>query len=241
MSPYAKTEEVAKEVSDVKKTIDDKVAETAKSIEALKGEVEKKVSDLEEEQTQRLQKVASKTVSLQEIDNVNLDGLTQTNGKYDLGSGSGGADKEVMFAYLSLTQSSNLSSNDHIEFDSVSFQKGSGITLATGSGQANGIFTLPADKYFKITCVEAVNFSGSNGQSLFTVYNDTDDLDIGMSGYALPYTNVQNATYPNMAVAYISTTGGAKDVYIKFISNANVTGIVGFGDSISNYITIEEI
>jgi len=89
-SPYAKTTEVTKEVSDVKKVIDEKVATTAKAIETLKADVEKKVEDLEDEQMQRLQKVASKTVSLTELDDVNLNGLTQTNGKYDLGSGGGG-------------------------------------------------------------------------------------------------------------------------------------------------------
>jgi hypothetical protein len=36
-------------------------------------------------------KIASKTVSLSELDDVNLSGLTQTNGKYNLGSGGGGS------------------------------------------------------------------------------------------------------------------------------------------------------
>ncbi len=41
------------------------------------------------EQIIRLSRQASKTPSLVELDDVNLDGLTKTNGKYNLGSGSG--------------------------------------------------------------------------------------------------------------------------------------------------------
>jgi hypothetical protein len=44
---------------------------------------------------QIVRNLSSKTVSLSELDDVNLDGLTQTNGKYNLGSGGGGIESIV--------------------------------------------------------------------------------------------------------------------------------------------------
>jgi L-lactate utilization protein LutC len=240
-TPFAKEKDVESKIQAVKKEISEIDTVKREEIETFKDELKKEIDETFNNQNAKIMSRSSKTVSLTELDDVNLDGLTQTNGKYDLGSGSGGGTKEVMFAYLSITQGSNLTSGNHIEFDSISFQQGTGITLATGSGQANGIFTLPAGKIFKITCVTNVTFSGSNGQFLFSAYNDTDNVDIGMPGFGLPYTSTSNAQYSPVSVGYISTVGGSKDMYIYSISAANVTGITGYGDSISTYITIEEI
>ncbi len=49
----------------------------------------KKIKDFEDNLS-KIHSIASKTVSLVELDDVNLSGLTQTNGKYNLGSGGGG-------------------------------------------------------------------------------------------------------------------------------------------------------
>ena len=62
----------------------------------LKGEKGKDGKDIDDEKIKEIEaqltfvaQRASKTVSLVELDDVNLAGLTQTNGKYNLGSGAG--------------------------------------------------------------------------------------------------------------------------------------------------------
>jgi hypothetical protein len=69
---------------DTPKQVKDKLLKEGLSYKELKDTPD--VDFLE----QRIQKVSSKTVSLRELDDVNLTGLTQTNGKYDLGNGSSG-------------------------------------------------------------------------------------------------------------------------------------------------------
>lgn len=54
------------------------------------------------------QRVASKTVSLVELDDVDYSGLSITNGKYVLGSGSGGGGHTIQDEGVSRTQRTNL-------------------------------------------------------------------------------------------------------------------------------------
>lgn len=62
-------------------------------IRLLKGKLSyndlKDLPDVQKWMSQIASKISSKTYSLAELDDVNLDGLTQTDGKYNLGSGSG--------------------------------------------------------------------------------------------------------------------------------------------------------
>lgn len=220
LSPYAKTEEVAKKVSDVKKTIDDKVAETAKSIEALKGEVEKKVSDLEDEQMQRLQKVASKTVSLQEIDNVNLDGLTITNGKYDLGSGGGTS--IVLQASVTLTQA---------EINALDTTP---ITIVEAQPDVAYI-PLVTCFYFKYG---SAAFTTTNGSIRVVV-----DAASGEFTYA-DYNSINGATTDLYSVYYPSNTGGSvSNMANKAIQvdNPNTTFANGTGGTLTVNIKYIEL
>lgn len=52
---------------------------------------------------------------------------------------------------LGADQTTNISVNNHIEFDLIEKAEGSGISLATGSGQADGLVTLPAGIRYRIT------------------------------------------------------------------------------------------
>lgn len=51
---------------------------------------------------------------------------------------------------LDAAQTSNISVSNHIEFDLIAARSDTNITLATGSGQSDGLITLPADKQFLI-------------------------------------------------------------------------------------------
>lgn len=76
--------------------------------------------------------ISSKTISLKELDDVNLEGLTITNGKYDLGSGGSSASYDVDFliadwsldsTYYILDVVHSLNSNN----PSVTVRKSNGI------------------------------------------------------------------------------------------------------------------
>lgn len=54
-----------------------------------------------------------------------------------------GFSPKYLTARLSATQTANLTAGNHVEFDTKSADSGH-ITLSTGTGQANGIFTIPA-------------------------------------------------------------------------------------------------
>lgn len=105
---------------DTGKQIKDKLLKTGLSYDDLKD------APNIDQITRNLHKVASKTVSLSELDDVNLDGLTQTNGKYDLGSGSGGGSNGEILATeipngsrTSFTFSTATAKPDYIVMDNV--------------------------------------------------------------------------------------------------------------------------
>jgi hypothetical protein len=83
-------EEVLAQIPDPKDGKDGKSVSIDEVVSKLKkedvfGEMEKRVNEAHE----RVNKLSSKTVSLSELDDVDLTGVTQTNGKYVLGSGGG--------------------------------------------------------------------------------------------------------------------------------------------------------
>lgn len=218
LSPFAKADDVTKEVNNVKKTIDDKVSETAKSIETLKGEVEKKVSDLEDEQMQRLQKVASKTVSLVELDDVNLDGLTQTNGKYDLGSGAGTS--VVLQASITLTQA------EINDLDTTP------ITIVDAQPDVAYI-PIVTSFYFKYGSAAFTTTSGSvrvivdAASSEFTYADFNSIKDATVDVYSVFYPSNTGGSVSNMAnkaiqvdnpnATFANGTGGTLTIDIKYV------------------------
>lgn len=89
--------EVIKEVAkkDTPKEIVDKIDTLKETIDFNKLKNKPDIKQLEEKIQTMFNHQSSKTVSLVELDDVNLDGLTKTNGKYDLGSGGGGITEVV--------------------------------------------------------------------------------------------------------------------------------------------------
>lgn len=64
-------------------------------------------------------------------------------------------------ATLSGNQTANLGDGRHVEFDTTLVDSGH-ITLSTGTGQANGTFTLPPGVW-RLVLIPAAAFSGSTG------------------------------------------------------------------------------
>ena len=92
-------------------------------------------------------------------------------------SGSGSSGGAYIYAELSSAQSSNLSTANHIEFNQIEVSNGI-ITLSTGVGQQNGMFTLPANRVYKL---EAQLFVDYNSQAFIDIMwrNNTTGSLIG--------------------------------------------------------------
>ena len=58
---------------------------------------------------------------------------------------------DFLYAGLSANQTTNLAVSDHIEFDTET-HRGSAISLSTGAGQLDGLFTLEGGRTYKIEC-----------------------------------------------------------------------------------------
>lgn len=84
-------------------------------------------------------------------------------------------------ASINANQTTNLAVGNHIQFD-FGFGQGGFITLATGSGQANGIFTLAAGYFYQLTC--HVNCSSlTTGQATFLWQNHPENTTLaGVNG-----------------------------------------------------------
>jgi len=154
--------------------------------------------------------------------------------------------KEVMQASLSSTQLSNLAQTNHVEFNTILFQQGTGITLATGSGQANGIFTLPAGKTFRITSSLFGTTSATTSEIIFSCYNNTGSAYFGATAVFIPSTfAAANVSTFLPAEGYI-TTVASTSIELRIIYNSTNQlsqingGAVGTTAEITR-ISIEEI
>jgi len=94
------------------------------------------------------------------------------------GGGTGTGTGESIHATMSADQTTNLAVNDHIEFDTATYD--GDITLQTGSGQADGIFELDANKTYILTAGASVDFATSGNRVLKTRWYDiTNSAFIG--------------------------------------------------------------
>jgi hypothetical protein len=93
---------------------------------------------------------------------------------------------DYLIAALSATQTTNIAVNDHIEFD-ASDRVGTSIEMSTGSGQANGIFTI-ADSG-KTYLVEFYDYAWVNEGYVFHQACGSDDNPVADDlGLAAPFT-----------------------------------------------------
>lgn len=132
-----------------------------------------------------------------------------------------GFSPKYLTAFLSADQTSNVATGNHIEFDSIQADSGH-VTLSTGTGQANGIFTLPAGTW-RLTAYSGIE--GLDGRV---------DIRWGVDGgapigqRALLTDNdspVGNRSPGNMCGGIVIVTSGTKDVIVEIVTQANTPSI----------------
>lgn len=128
-----------------------------------------------------------------------------------------------MEARLSAAQTANLAAGNHVEFDVASKSAG-GITLATGTGQANGIFTLPIGTYW-ITAFPEVTFSAAGVLQLRWRDSGGGALSANFATIR-PYSSTADQFGSAAAHALVEVTGSSLDVKLEIIGTpSNVSNI----------------
>ena len=153
-----------------------------------------------------------------------------TNIASDAGTGTG----KFCSASLSPDQTANITATSHIEFDTL--DEDGGITLATGAGQADGIFTLLAGKKYFLSGAVRPEFSGATGQLVMAWYDITNTAEIGKRAIYESQTHASNnANQPKAEVTFTPTT----NVTVEFRIIA-VTALTALATEYSQ-VTIFEI
>ena len=128
----------------------------------------KKIKDFEDNLS-KIHSIASKTVSLVELDDVNLSGLTQTNGKYNLGSGGGagavdsvnGQTGVVVLGTADIADSSNKRYVTDAQLTVIGNTSGANTGDNATNSQYSGLAASKQD-----TLVSATNIKTINGTTL---------------------------------------------------------------------------
>jgi hypothetical protein len=106
------------------------------------------------------------------------------------GAGGGTGDGTYLSVSLSADQTTNISANDHIEFDTIDAD--GNIVLQTGAGQADGIFELLGGKRYLLKGVLRPEFSGATGQLVVAWYDITNSAELGKRGIYEAQTHASN-------------------------------------------------
>jgi hypothetical protein len=128
------------------------------------------------------------------------DGSTAWN-SLSYAGGSAGVFKYGLYT-LSANQPSNFGLNTHVEFNTTDGSLGG---LSTGSGQANGIITLPAGKTYKISASMFPMFSNA-GYTVFQMYDRTNSVFFGRTLEQHANTGGFNYAPTSTLVAFITPT-----------------------------------
>ncbi len=151
-----------------------------------------------------------------------------------------GGDKIVARCTLSADQTSNFSAGNHIEFNTIEYTSGSGLSLSTGSGQANGIVTLPANKKFEILGGMWCVYSASNGWAEFQPRDNSDDSALNSYGSgAISWSNTKslNQSLQPIFNAGVDTSGGSISIKIDLVGSGDLSEY----DYRSTFLIIREI
>lgn len=126
---------------------------------------------------------------------------------------------------LSANQTSNLAVGNHVEFNSK--VSGSLNSPSTGSGQANGIITLAANKTYKITGQFCYYYTNNGGANVVQVYDRTNSTYLGMGASAHPLTQtVPLSSFP--VLLGIFTVGDTDiDIDVRFTTAQYISYIYG--------------
>jgi hypothetical protein len=168
------------------------------------------------------------------------DVLTISSGLPVWAAPSGGT-KSIIYATSSTNQTSNLSSTNHIEFNTTNFSQGSSISLSTGSGQASGIFTLAANKTYRLSAGISVRYTTSTDNMRFVWRNTTSGTNIGNEVVLFPTTwGGQSENSMSECTAYITTS--VSTTVVVYISSTSGTPVrINGGTSLQSYAEITEI
>ncbi len=144
-----------------------------------------------------------------------------------IGASGGGGTGTNVSADLVADQTANLAVNDHIEFDRNASPTGhdGGIVLQTGSGQANGLFELKADKtYFLSGVVSPIKSAAT--QLLVAWYDVTNGQELGRRTV---YDNANVIFLENQPKAEIILTP-TTDVIVelRIVANTTPANLTGF-------------
>lgn len=131
---------------------------------------------------------------------------------------------KYLTARLSANQTANLAANNHVEFDTKSADSGH-ITLSTGTGQANGIFTIPPGVWVIFAGV-LVSFNAATGAMSLKWENDADDsvIDHNFAISARPYDSADQVSAMT-SVAVILVNSVSTDVKLDIAASSNATAI----------------
>lgn len=126
--------------------------------------------------------------------------------------------------YLSASLSANQAgavADEHVEFDTKGADSGH-ITLSTGTGQANGIFTIPAGVWLLMAHVR-VAFTSSSGVLQLQFRDDADDsaIDLGIRLFARPHTSAAD-THSMSVVQAMLVNSVSADVKLDIFSETDL-------------------
>ncbi|OGI00319.1 MAG: hypothetical protein A2Y25_01670 [Candidatus Melainabacteria bacterium GWF2_37_15] len=139
---------------------------------------------------------------------------------------------------LSSDQTSNISANNHIEFNT---SHGSLGGLSTGSGQQNGIITLTGGKTYKITGAFLFRHS-SAGATQVQVYDRTNSTYISGSCAVNSMNSSSNHSSVPVFIGIITPASNI-DIEVRFTSISNTDMVLsGYTSHLSGYthLLIEE-
>jgi hypothetical protein len=126
-------------------------------------------------------------------------------------------DTPVDFARAEMTvnQTSNLGTNDHVEFDFIDTSPSSSITMSTGAGQDDGKITLPIGKYWEITAVGHGAHNSNTGLSYLQLYNNTDSTFHGQELMIDGPQRAANWNAPPVMTWLFDTIDEAKEIELR--------------------------
>ena len=108
-------------------------------------------------------------------------------------------EKDYLYAKINAGQSTDFTTADHVKFDTIIKQRGTGITLDTTTAYTNtanvdsvGRFTLTNGKTYKISITLRVTTSSSAITSAFIIRNSDTSTDIGDYFVIYPFTFSSN-------------------------------------------------
>ena len=119
---------------------------------------------------------------------------------------SAASSKAFAHSSLSVDQISNFTVGNHVQFEILDFVQG-GITISTGVGQADGIFSLPAGKTYNLMGTVSANFSGAGSYNIDLQWRIVTGGLIGKIAHIIPQQSTAKESAQPIASAMITTVG----------------------------------